>query len=377
MLKKSTLIWACIAAALLVAVGVRIAHIRSAAKATRPPSADTALVRAARVERANVAERLSVTGTIRPRNEVDVYAKVAGRLEAVHAEVGDLVKARQPLAVIEHQELSWQVKAARAAAQMAQANLEGAQLEFDRAQTMFKSEAIPRAQFDGAKVRLELAKAQLSQAEAAAGLAQQSLANARVESLISGTVTRRPVNVGAQASPQTLLFTIQDTAALKMEVSVDAAGFARLAKGSEALVTVDALPGQTFTGKITLLSPSLDPVTRRASVELEVDNSSGRLLPNMFAHAYLAVGELRAALVIPREAVLEAAGGVRVFRVSDGKVMAVTPKLGPVDGGRVAVLEGLAEGDLVALSGLAGLADGAQIRVAPETTAQTLTQERK
>src|SRR5207248_6623405 len=129
------------------------------------------------------------------------------------------------------------------------------------------------------------AEAQVAQAEAAAGLAAQQLENSRIESPISGTVIRRPVNVGAFVGPQTVAFTLQDVAALKLESSVDAAGFARLVKGAEAEVVIDSLPGETFKGKVTLLSPSLDAQTRRASVELEIDNSSGRLLPNMFARA--------------------------------------------------------------------------------------------
>lgn len=374
-MKKSSVVWAVIAAALIVGVGVRIAKVKNAAKAPEERAAQSALVRVARVARADVAERISVTGTVRPRNEVDLYAKVPGRIESLQAQVGDKVKAGQLLAVIEHKEIAWQAKASQAALQVARANLDGARLEFGRVQALFKGGAAPQAQLDGAKVRLALAEAQTAQAEAAAGLASQNVENARVESPISGTITRRPVNVGAQVGPQTALFTVQDVAALKLEVSVDAASFARLAKGREALVTVDALTGQTFSGKVAVMSPSLDGVTRRAALELEIDNASGKLMPNMFAHADIAVGDLQAALVVPREAVLEAAGGARVYRVRDGKVSSVKPRLGPVDGNRVVVLEGLAEGDQVAVTGVANLTDGAEIRVAPDEGAQAMNTE--
>ena len=351
--------------ALVGLIAFRVSQVKTANKAPEAKADESALVRTARVSRADMLERISVTGTVRPRNEVDLFAKVPGKIEALNAQVGDRVKAGQSLASIEHKEIAWQAKAAQAAVQVARANLDGARLDFDRTQALFKGGSAPQAQLDAAKVRLALAEAQAAQAEASAGLAQQQVDNARVESPISGTITRRPVNLGVQVGPQAPLFTVQDVATLKLEASVDAAGFARLTKGTEAAVTVDALPGQTFSGKVTLLSPSLDPVTRRATVELEIDNASGKLMPNMFAHADIAVGHLPGALTLPKEALYEAAGGAELFRIRDGKAQLVRPKLGPSDSTRVAVLEGLAEGDEVAVTGQASLADGAAVRAAP------------
>jgi RND family efflux transporter MFP subunit len=357
-----------LAAAVLVAlVAVRVASVRRAA--VKPPdrAEEAALVTSARVARGDVAERASLTGTVRPRNEVDVLPKLSGRIEAVHARVGDRVKAGQLLAVVEHEEIGWQSKQAAAAVDLARAGLEGARLDRDRAEALFQGGSMPPAQLDAARVRFQTAQAQLAQAEAAAGLARQQLENARVVAPIAGTVTRRPVDVGAHVTTQTAVFTVQDVAALKLETGVDAAVFARLARGRPAAVTVDALPGEVFAGKVSLLSPALDPQTRRAAVELEIDNGQGRLLPNMFAHAEVTMGVLKGVLVVPREALLEAAGGATAYRVQDGRVRAVQPRLGPADEGRVVVLSGLAEGDEVATSGLAGLADGAPVRIAPPT----------
>lgn len=367
---KARIFWILFILVLLALIGVRIAGVRRENQAVqeRPPEAP--LVRTARVVRADVVDRIALTGNVRPRNEVEIFSKVPGRIESIAAQVGDRVKAGQVLAVIEHKEIAWQARMAQAALQVARAGLEGARLEHDRVQTLFKGGAAPQAQLDGAKVKLSLAEAQAAQAAAAAGLAQQSLQNARVESAISGTVTRRPVNVGASVGPQSSLFTVQDVAALKLESSVDAASFARLAKGQEVRVRVDELPEQVFAGKVTLLSPSLDPVTRRAAVEVEIDNASGKLLPNMFAHADIAVGALRGALVVPREALFEAAGGTRIFRVRDGRTESLKPRLGPVDGAQVAVLDALAEDEQVAVSGLANLADGTPVRVAAESGEQ-------
>ncbi len=348
----------------LLLIGVRIsANVRAAKKPAERPS-DAVLVEAARVVRGDVDEHVPLTGSIRPRNEVDVLPKLPGRVASISAKVGDRVSAGQTLAVIEHKEISWQAKAASAALGVAKANLEGAKLERDRTAELFQGGAAPKAAMDGAEVKLSLARAQVSQAEAAAGLAEQQERNAFVTSPISGTVTRRPVDLGAQAGGQTVMFTVQDVAALKLESSVDAATFARIAKGTLAEVAVDARPGERFQGKVTLLSPALDPSTRRAAVEIEIDNARGRLLPNMFAKADLDLGRAKGVLVAPRAAIFEAPGGALVFRVKGGRSEAVRPRLGPADASSIAVLDGLAEGDLVAVSGLALLSDGAAVRVA-------------
>lgn len=362
---KARVIWTLIAVVLVGLTAMRIHAVKSAAAAPQEERSEAALVKTAHVTRGDLAEKVSMTGTVKARNEVDVFAKVGGRIDSLPVQVGDKVKAGQVLATIEHKEISWQAKAAQAQLQVARAQYDGAKLEFDRTQAMFKGGAVPVAQMDGAKVKLALAEAQVAAAEAQAGSAQQQVENATVVSPIAGTIIRRPVNLGAQVGPQTAMFTVQDVAALKMETAVDAATFARLQKGAAVEVAVDALPDQTFPGKVTLLSPALDAQTRRAAVELEVDNASGKLLPNMFGHADVAVGNLAAALVIPKEALFEAAGGTRVFKIKDGKAQAVKPKLGPADDKKIVVLEGLSEGDEVATSGQANLADGTPVKSAP------------
>ena len=358
-----------VAALLFVAlVAVRVTAARRAAARPAERPSEAALVTSARVAREDVPEKVSVTGTVRPRHEVDVVPKVAGRIESLRAEVGERVGAGQLLAVVEHQEIAWQARQAEAAVRVARAGVDGARLERDRTKALFDGGSASPAQLDAARVKLDLTEAQLAQAEAAAGLARQNLANARVVAPFAGTVTRRPVNVGAQANTGTVLFTVQDVAALKLETSVDAATFARLARGQPVAVTVDARPGDAFRGQVTLLSPSLDPQTRRAAVELEIDNAAGRLMPNMFAHADITVAVLRGALVLPREALFDQPGGTLVYRLKNGRAEAVRPLLGPGGASRVVATAGLVDGDEVATSGLANLSDGAEVRVATPTT---------
>ena len=363
-MKTRTVVGAASALAILVLVVFRVLSVGSSASAATTDAARPPLVPVARVARAAVAQTVVITGSVRARNAVEVHPELPGRVVAVHARVGDSVKAGQLLATLEHEELSWQVKAAQAAVAVARAGLEGARLEHERTRELHDGGAAPSAQLDGSRVRLALAQAQVEQAEAAAGLAALQLDKARIVSPIGGVVTRRSVDVGVQVGPQTTLCVVEDLAELKLESAVDAAEWSRIADGAPADITSDARPGEVFHGRVTLRSPSLDPATRRASIELTVDGAPRALLPGMFARATIAAEAVQAALVVPREAVVEAAGGALVWRLKSGSAEALRPRLGQSDERNVVVLEGLAEGDVVATAGQASLANGAPARAA-------------
>ncbi len=368
---KAKLLWAALVLGLVGTVAWRVSVVGKTRTVTAEKPADVPLVKTGRVVKADLAEKVAFTGTIRPRNEVDVYPKVSGRIEALSVQIGDKVKAGQVLAVVEHREIAWQAKASEAAVAVAKAGLDGAQLEYDRTLKLFEGSAATKAMVDGAKVKLDLSRAQLAQAEAANGLAQQQLVNAAIVAPISGTITRRPANLATQVGPANSVLSILDVETLKVEASVDAPSFARLAKGAEAQVTVDALPDEVFAGKVTLLSPALDSITRRAALELEVDNSQGRLLPNMFARAEVRVGLLKGALAVPKTALVEGAGGAVLYRVRDGKAQLLRPKVGPTDRDLTAVGSDLAEGDEVAVNGQAALSDGAAVKTQPQSSPVT------
>lgn len=365
---KGKLIGALLGVALLGLIGYRIYGARQAASAPATNAARQVSVRVVPVEKGTLTERISMSGTIRPLSEVDVFAKAGGRIERMNVRAGDRVKAGDLLATIEAREVSWQAAAADAAVEVARANLEGAKLDYDRTRTLFEGGSAPKAQLDGAAVRLSQARAGLAQAEASAGLARQQVRNARVEAPISGLVTRSPFNVGNQVGPQVPLFTIQDVSKLKMETSVDAQGFTRLTRGQKVEITTDAHGARRFPATVAQLTPTLDSATRRAPVELEIENPDGALLSNMFAQAEISVGELKDVLLIPREAVLSSPSGAAVFVVKDGKANEVRPKLGPTDGAKVVVLSGLSLGDPLAVTGLGGLTDGAPVVVADPAT---------
>jgi RND family efflux transporter MFP subunit len=338
-------------------------------------------VSVAKATRRTVDERVVLTGVIRPRNEVDLFGKMMGRIERVEVDVGARVKAGELLAVIEHREVGWQRQQAVAAAAAAEAQLESARIglrasktQYERLATLFKQGAIAQAEFDQAETALRAAEsgvkgaqAQVAMSQAAAGLAGEAVRNCRIESPIAGTVTKRNVNVGTHASPGAPLFQVQDLDELELQGSVSAEQFAKLRLGQQVVITVDDLRGQEFEGTITTLSPSLDPGTRRAAIEVSVANPEGKLMPNMFAHAAIAVGQRANTLTIPEVAIVTLPTGKVVYVIENGRAKLAHPLFGAADGPMLVVEEGLDDGVEVAVSGQAGLADGTPVRVETES----------
>jgi RND family efflux transporter MFP subunit len=359
----------------------RVFDAKAARETTeRPQTAAPVPVSTAVATPRAIADRVIFTGVIRPRNEVDVFTKVPGRVEEVRVQVGDRVKTGQVLAVIEHREISLHGDQAQAQLQAALAGLERANIGLETAAATYKryealrnENAVPQAEFERiesahreARAGVMAAESQVATARAAVDLTAEAENNSRVTTPISGTVTRRLVSVGAQAAPGAPLFQVQDIAALKLESAVVASDFARLRAGQDVRVTVIDLPGNVFLGKLATLSPSLDPQTRRAAVEITISNPEGRLLPNMFGQAVIEVGRTTATLAVPERALVSLPSGPVIYVVRNGKAVEIQPRLGGIEDGFVAVESGLGQGENVVIAGQTTLRNGVAVRMIVE-----------
>ena len=294
------------------------------------------------------AQTASLPATVEPLEQADLYAKVAGYVMEVHADIGDHVKAGQPLAVIENPELESEVAAAdatlrakREMANAAKASIEQAktmqqvarsqlagyqadqklsQSTLKRQEELFGGKAITEQQLDDAKTKAQGAQTQVEVAEAkiassesevrvavanhAVAEAQVGVAEAEVKRLqvllrytkiiapFDGVISRRLANRGDLAQAGTAartapLFTIQrmDTVRITCEVPESIAG--RVTSGTRASVKVFGLGEQSVDGKVTRFAASLNPETRTMRTEIHVSNPGEKLRPGMYAQVTL------------------------------------------------------------------------------------------
>jgi len=136
----------------------------------------------------------------------------------------------------------------------------------------------------------------------------------------------------------------------------------RITAGQQTSVEVDAFPGEKFSGRVARVAPVLDPATRTAQIEVEIQNSQFRLKPGMYARVDFTVERRPNALIIPANALVDVQGKRGVFRPGEGDIAKFQPiEVGLMDEKQIEIASGLAEGDRIVTTGAAALKDGDKI----------------
>ena len=343
--------------------------------------ADLMTVAMATVRRADMAEELRLVGSLEGLASIEVVPDISGRLETVSVDLGDQIRAGQVVAQIRDGDLRSQVRQATNALEVSQATLRQTEVDLrlaaatrERARQLFERQLIAREALDdaeargsGAAAQVELAKAQLAQNQARLDEAQRMLEDATVRSPVDGFVAKRHLDPGAFASSNAPVLSVVDVSRVKLVAQIVEQDARRLQVGAPTRITVDAHPGKEFTGQVARMAPVLDPVTRTTVIEIEIPNPGYLLKPGMYARIRVIADSRPNVLVVPRNAVVDQAGGRGVFTVAQSTSGEVATFV-PVDTGiqaaeLVEVLSGLAEGQDVVTTGAAGLSHGDLVRV--------------
>jgi multidrug efflux pump subunit AcrA (membrane-fusion protein) len=367
------------------------------------------------LHRGSLDRRLQLTGTIVPEAKVDVFSKVSGILERIGVEQGDRVKADQIIAMVEREEREARLQESRAALDVLKARWEqmetGARPEeivqaeelvrqtearlknslgnYKRLKTLKERDFISQqhldeamlqvtineAEHNSAKEKLILMRkgarqedrdallAQIRQAEAALKLAVISLKNATIRSPISGIISQRFLDRGAFVTTNTPLIRIVAMDTVKVVVHVVESELAQFKAGAIAEIRVDTYPDELFRGSVVQISPTVDPESRAADVEIQVDNKDHRLKPGMFARVSLVMQRREGILLLTKDSLLRESGTTRVFVHDSGKASLREVRLGLEGEQYVEILTGLREGDEVIVAGQYELKDGMHVKV--------------
>ncbi|MCZ6492032.1 MAG: efflux RND transporter periplasmic adaptor subunit [Acidobacteria bacterium] len=330
------------------------------------------LVEVATIDRGTIRERVSLVGSLKPKQQVEVIPKITGRLERIFVDVGDPVREGQLIAELEGEELAQQVLRADAALAVAEATLaqreaelENARAEELRAADLFAQGllSVQGQQTSETRARvvqsqLALAEAQVRQAEAALEELRIRQQQTQIRSPLDGWVARRYVHPGALVNPNTPMVTVLQLSTMVTQVSVPERDFAKLRVGNQATVVVDALDGRSYEGHVARISPLLDPTTRSGSVEIEIPNSDGQLKAEMFARIQMDLGTDRQVLLVPRDAVILRGQQTGVNVLLSDRVQFRPIETGASTEQGIEVLAGVDAGTTVITRGSQGLKDG-------------------
>jgi len=374
---------------------------RPGAAAAGPPKPVS--VEAVTVSFREAQRLLEVTGTLQPHDKVTVSSQVEGPIRDVLVDLGDLVTQGQLLARVEFEEFQIDVRLQRARLQTAMAQLglrEGqdhrliatedtpevrrarsllveAKTNLDRMEALLKDKIGTQQSVDHAlaqwrtaeenlnlaKEGVEMQRAQVEQARAALQLADKNLRDASIAAPFAGSISERHVSSGQYVRAQTPLFTIVQTHPLRLRVEVSERLAPAVRPDRPVEIRVDGLPGRTFPGRISRISPAVSEQSRTLLVEALAPNEAGLLRPGMFARASIQSGEMARALMIPARAVLNFYGVNKVYCLQDGKAQDRTVKLGDRFEEYFEVLEGLRDHEVVAVTSLERLSAGAPVEV--------------
>jgi len=213
------------------------------------------------------------------------------------------------------------------------------------------------------EAQIHLTAADLQRLEAALGVARKKLEDAPIRAPISGAVAKRHVNAGEFVKDGAALFTLVVADPLKYTGTVPERYAPELRAGQSLQLTLDAYPGQPFSGQVTRVAPAVEVQTRSLSLEARVPNPDGRLRPGFFAKGAVLTRKDEAVPFVPAEAVTYFVGITKVFVVMEGKAQERLVKPGTRQGGLVEILDGVKGGEVVATTNLAQLFNGAPVTV--------------
>ena len=168
---------------------------------------------------------------------------------------------------------------------------------------------------------------------------------------MNGVIDARNVALGQAVEPNTILFHISNRSELAVVARAYEEDVSKIRPGQKTRIQVLSYPDQLFTGKVTVIDPNLDPLSRTVKVWIQVANPEGLLKPNMFARASIVLQSSQAALTIPNSAVIEANGEKFVFVRKDKKFNRVEVSVGARDDEYSEITDGLVPGDEVVTQG--------------------------
>jgi RND family efflux transporter MFP subunit len=287
------------------------------------------------------------TSNVEPFATNNIMPQTAGRIVNINVEVGNKVRKGQLLAKMDD------VNLAKTRLQIVNDST-----ELSRLTELYKIGAVSQADYDLAKLSLEIARKTYS----------NLVENTLLRSPINGVVTARNFDKGDMYSMTQPIFVVQQISPVKMLINISESLFTQVNKGMEFDISVEAYPGETFKGKVNLIYPTVSATTHTFPVEVICENADQRLRPGMFARVTATFGTNHH-VVVPDVAVVKQMGSGEHFIYvlqPDNTVKYQLVEVGKRLGNKYEIISGVNEGDKVVTEGQIRLKDGVAVQVKAE-----------
>ena len=307
------------------------------------PANEKPLVKVAMVSVQPVEQTREYTATVEAEVTNNIAPMTPVRIQNIYVEVGDRVTKGQKLVQMDAANLT-QLKL----------QLDNQKVEFNRIEELYKVGGISKSEWEAAKMMLEVRETSYN----------NMLENTALLSPISGIVTARNYDSGDMFGGAMPVLTVEQIMPVKLLINVSELYFSQIKKGQSVKIKVDAYGDEEFEGKVNLIYPTINQVSRTFPIEVRLDNRDMKVRPGMFARVTLDFGT-KEHVVVPDLSVLKQAGsGERyVFVFENGKVYRKVVELGRRMGDKHELISGVENNTQVVVAGQSRLLDGMEVAI--------------
>jgi RND family efflux transporter MFP subunit len=344
-------------------LGIVLAWPRPPAMSAEPLALPNAAV--VKVTRENLAQTITLSAELKPFFEADIHAKVAGYLQSINYDIGDRVKKGDVIAKLDIVELKDDINRTKAA-------FEQASLDYHRLLDVVKAKPglVAQAEVDKARAAFDIAKANLDHA-------QTLYDYTTITAPFDGVITQRFADPGAMiqasvsSSTQSMpLVHLADTATLRLRFPVPEASVPMVHVGTPCTVVVGAT-GMTINAKVTRAADRVDSATRTMTTEVDIDNPDGKIVPGMYAAATLTLEQKNNVLSLPVQAVSQDDNPTVLVVAPSGTISERPVKIGLRTPDKVEITSGLKDGEAVIFGSRSAFAVG--MKVSPQLVSERST----
>ncbi len=300
------------------------------------------------ITRETIDRRVEAVGTTLAVKAVEIVPLASGRVERIEFKAGQQVEQGAVLIRLDDD-----IEAANFA--QAKAELEEITLRLERSRTLKAKNTVTQTTMDKIVAEEAAAKAEYDRT-------RRRLADRVVRAPFSGIVGFKQVEIGARVDDKTVITTLDDLREIDVEFALPEILFGQIRPGQPILADSAAFPGRKFQGVVHTLDSRIDSASRAFMARARLPNANLELPAGMFMHLTVVL-QTRDALMVPEEAVMAQGGSTYAFVVEDGIARRRQVTLGHRQQGKVEIVEGAAESEVIVTDGLQRLRDGIAVKI--------------
>ena len=295
-----------------------------------------------------LTDGITTIGNLLPDEEVDLSFETSGKIVSINFQEGSTVRKGELLAKVNDKPLLAQLS-------RYEAQLKLAEDRVYRQSALLEKDAVSLEAYEQARTELAMLNADID-------IVRSNIALTELHAPFDGVIGLRNVSEGAYASPSVVVAKLTKIKPLKIDLSVPERYASQIKPGTRLTFTVEGY-NETFHAEVYATESKIDPNTHYFSVRAHYPNTRGRLLPGRFVSVKIRMHDIPDAIAIPTQAVVPEMGVDKVFLYKGGKAHAVAIKTGLRTESRIQVVEGLAPGDTLIVSGTLQLREGLPVKL--------------